>query len=147
MFVLTLQDGVCCGWFIHAILCWCRCPEIGRLALSTGPNWVGSTWRRRQNPVSETLCVLIRTGRWIISRNTIIVNTLVTAADVNCNCELLFVKKGKSISVTVCGGPQGCETSSLPHFLDNRLTDCDEVVSLTRRQPFTFRNIPGSHFC
>jgi hypothetical protein len=26
-------------------------------ALSTGPNWVGSTWRRRQNPVSETLCV------------------------------------------------------------------------------------------
>jgi hypothetical protein len=26
------------------------------LSLSTGPNWVGPTWRRRQNPVSETLC-------------------------------------------------------------------------------------------
>jgi hypothetical protein len=25
------------------------------LALSIGPNWVGFTWRRRQNPVSETL--------------------------------------------------------------------------------------------
>jgi hypothetical protein len=26
------------------------------LAPSIGPNWVGYTWRRRQNPVSETLC-------------------------------------------------------------------------------------------
>jgi hypothetical protein len=25
-----------------------------RLALSIGSNWVGSTWRRRQNEVSET---------------------------------------------------------------------------------------------
>jgi hypothetical protein len=25
----------------------------------------------------------------------------------------------------------------LPHFLDNRLTDGDEVVSLMRRSPFT----------
>jgi hypothetical protein len=44
------------------------------LALSTGPNWVGPTWRRRQNPVSETLCVLNKTGqRIIMSRNTITV--------------------------------------------------------------------------
>jgi hypothetical protein len=28
----------------------------GGLALYFGPNWIGSTWRRRQNPVSETLC-------------------------------------------------------------------------------------------
>jgi hypothetical protein len=27
-----------------------------RLAFSVGPNWVGSTWRRIQNPVSETSC-------------------------------------------------------------------------------------------
>jgi hypothetical protein len=26
------------------------------LALSIGPNWLDFTWRRRQNPVSETLC-------------------------------------------------------------------------------------------
>jgi hypothetical protein len=29
--------------------------------------------------------------------------------------------------------------SRLPHFLDNRLTDCGEIVSLTRRRAF----IPG----
>jgi hypothetical protein len=38
------------------------------------------------------------------------------------------------------------ETSRLPHFLDNRLTDDGEVVSLTRRPPFPPRMIPGTHF-
>jgi hypothetical protein len=42
----------------------------------------------------------------------------------------------KAIHLSGCGGPQGCETSRLPHFLDNRLTDGGKVVSLTRRQPF-----------
>jgi hypothetical protein len=32
-------------------------------------------------------------------------------------------KKSKAIPVTGRGGPQGCETSRIPHFLDNRLTD------------------------
>jgi hypothetical protein len=45
-------------------------------------------------------------------------------------------KKGKVTPVTGHGGPQGCETSKLPHFLDNRLTDGVEVVSLMRRPPF-----------
>jgi hypothetical protein len=40
--------------------------------------------------------------------------------------------KSKSIPVTDRGGPQGCETSRLPHFLDNRLTDGGDV-SLTCR--------------
>jgi hypothetical protein len=31
----------------------------------------------------------------------------------------------------------GCETSRLPHFLDNWLTDGSKVVSLTRQPPFT----------
>jgi hypothetical protein len=35
--------------------------------------------------------------------------------------------------VTGRGGPYGCETSRLLFFLDNRLTDGGEVVSLTRR--------------
>jgi hypothetical protein len=42
------------------------------LALSIGPNWVGSTWRWKQNPVSETLC-LKKTGCWTMSRNIIFV--------------------------------------------------------------------------
>jgi hypothetical protein len=41
-------------------------------------------------------------------------------------------KKGNAITVTGRGGPWGCETSS--PFLDNRLTDDGDVVSLTRRQ-------------
>jgi hypothetical protein len=35
------------------------------------------------------------------------------------------------------GGPYGCETLSLLHFLDNRLTDGSEIVSLTRWSAFT----------
>jgi hypothetical protein len=50
---------------------------------------------------------------------------------------VLRKNKGKAIPVTGRGGPQGCETSRLPHFLDNRLTDGAEVVSLTRRPPFS----------
>jgi hypothetical protein len=44
-----------------------------------------------------------------------------------------IVKKGKSIPVTGRGGPLGCASSRLPHFLDSRLTDSGEVVSLLRR--------------
>jgi hypothetical protein len=39
------------------------------------------------------------------------------------------VKKVK-LPYTGSEGPQGCETSRLPHYLDNRLTDGGEVVSL-----------------
>jgi hypothetical protein len=42
-------------------------------------------------------------------------------------------KKIKAILVTGRGGPWGCETSRIPHSLDNLLTDGGEVVSLTRR--------------
>jgi hypothetical protein len=55
--------------------------------------------------------------------------------------------KGKAIGVTGREGPQVCETSRLPHFLGNRLTDGGEFVSPTRRPPFTPRKIPGTHFC
>jgi hypothetical protein len=40
-----------------------------------------------------------------------------------------------------------CEMPGLPHFLENRLTDGGEVVSLIRRPPFTPRKIPDTHFC
>jgi hypothetical protein len=59
--------------------------------------------------------------------------------------------KGKAIPVTGHGGPEGCETSRLPHFLENWLTDGGKVVSLTRRPAgrpaaLTLRKFPGSHF-
>jgi hypothetical protein len=40
------------------------------------------------------------------------------------------------IPITGRGGPYGCETSRLPHFLHNQFTDGGEVVSLKRRPPF-----------
>jgi hypothetical protein len=48
-------------------------------------------------------------------------------------------KKSKAVPVTGRGRLWGSETSSLTRFLNNRLTDKDEVVSLTRQPPF----IPG----
>jgi hypothetical protein len=53
----------------------------------------------------------------------------------------------KTIPVTGREGPKGCETSGFTHFLENRLTDGGEVVSITRRPPFTPRKIHGTHFC
>jgi hypothetical protein len=50
---------------------------------------------------------------------------------------MLVEDKGKAIPVTGRGEPYGCETSRFPHFLDNRLTDGGEVVSLMRRPPYT----------
>jgi hypothetical protein len=55
--------------------------------------------------------------------------------------------KDTAITVTGHGGPLGCETSRLPHFLDNLLTDGGEVVRITRRLSFTPRKIHGTHFC
>jgi hypothetical protein len=45
----------------------------------------------------------------------------------------------KAIPVTGRGGPQGCETLRLPHFLGHRFIDGGKVVSLNRRPPFTPR--------
>jgi hypothetical protein len=45
-------------------------------------------------------------------------------------------KKVKAIPVTGREGPKGSETSTVPHFLANRLTDDSKVVSLTRLPPF-----------
>jgi hypothetical protein len=40
---------------------------------------------------------------------------------------------GEAVPVTGRGGLYGCETSRLPRFLDNLLTNGGEVASLTRR--------------
>jgi hypothetical protein len=36
--------------------------------------------------------------------------------------------------------------SRLPHFVNNRLTDGGEVISITSWPPFTDREIPSTHF-
>jgi hypothetical protein len=54
-------------------------------------------------------------------------------------------KKGKAIPVTGPGGPYGCETSGLPHFLYSRLTDGGEFVSrtLTPRRFLALMSVRG----
>jgi hypothetical protein len=56
---------------------------------------------------------------------------------------LPFPPKGKRKAIPVTGrkGPHNSEVSRLPHFLDNRLTDGGEVVSLTCPPPFTTTEI------
>jgi hypothetical protein len=44
---------------------------------------------------------------------------------------------GKAVPLTGREGPWCCETSRFSHFLDNRLTNGGEVVSLTRREVIT----------
>jgi hypothetical protein len=58
----------------------------------------------------------------------------------------MAVRLSKAIPVADRGDPEGCETLRLPHFLYNRLTDGGEVVSLTRRPPFTLIKISVTHF-
>jgi hypothetical protein len=60
--------------------------------------------------------------------------------------EYIYDKKGKAIPVTGREGPEGCETSRPPHFLDSQLTDGGEVVSPTRRPPYSQRMILATHF-
>jgi hypothetical protein len=44
--------------------------------------------------------------------------------------EYVETGKGKAILVTGPEGPLGCDRSRFPHFLDNRLTDGGEALSL-----------------
>jgi hypothetical protein len=70
--------------------------------------------------------------------------------------------RGKAIPVTGRGGPQGYETSRLPHFLDNRLADGGELeksddlngnqtrdlpACSTAPKPTTLPRAPCERFC
>jgi hypothetical protein len=58
---------------------------------------------------------------------------------------ILRAPKNKVVPVTGSGGLWGCEMLTIPHFLNKRLIDGGEVVSLTRRPSITPRKIPGTH--
>jgi hypothetical protein len=60
---------------------------------------------------------------------------------------MLIPKKGKAIPVTEGGSPWVCEKSRLPHFLDNRLRNGFEIVSLTHRQAAFYPLKPQEYSC
>jgi hypothetical protein len=82
----------------------------------------------------------IRRSVFLDTDNVIIKPIIINA--INKCLSVIMQVKGKAIPVTGRGGPQGCETSRLSHFLDNRLTDGDKVIS-----PLPSSNLPGTHFC
>jgi hypothetical protein len=89
------------------------------------------------SPSWHQLCLSVRERRELVNRD-------------DANGLILWFwrwRRYKSIPVTGREGPYGCKTSRFPHFLENRLTGGGEVVSFTRRPPFTPRKASGTHFC
>jgi hypothetical protein len=63
------------------------------------------------------------------------------------NCAIILIH-GDVFAITIIVKSYPCNRPSrLPHFLDNRLIDGGELVSLTSRSLFTPRKIPSTHFC
>jgi hypothetical protein len=123
---------------LNDLQAYCRRSEIVKYSYNFGHC---SSYSLIQEAAS--LCVIRCKGRqfpiqlrqWIFS-----------SSNVKCKKKKKNVE-GEFILVTGRGHPYGCETSRLPLFLDNRLTDGGEVVSLMRRPPFKHRKISGTNFC
>jgi hypothetical protein len=82
-------------------------------------NWVLNRSERSKIETTE-MRFLMRVSGYTLTgnvRNTKISNTL-------------QIKKDKAVPVTGRGGPQVCETSRIPNFLDSRLTDSVELSAL-----------------
>jgi hypothetical protein len=60
----------------------------------------------------------------------------------------MYKVKVKLSPLTGRGCLQGCKMMRFPHCLENQLTDCGEVVSLTYRPHSTpQKHFSGSHLC
>jgi hypothetical protein len=59
------------------------------------------------------------------------------------NSQIHYIKEGKANLVRGRVGPWGCETSRIPHLLDNRLTDSGEAVVPCERGRPLWRDEPA----
>jgi hypothetical protein len=59
----------------------------------------------------------------------------------------MSLRRVKATNVTGSAGPQTCETSRLPHYIDNLFTNGCEGATLMHWPEFTSRKIPGTHLC
>ena len=57
-----------------------------------------------------------------------------------------YGKKGKSVPLQACSGPEGSRNLRFPDFMTTP-QDGGKVVSLTHRPPLPPGNTPGTHFC
>jgi hypothetical protein len=115
--------------------------QVPKPAMDTILSWFHHHWTFVTKVHSHFLLGLIGQSRpFAFSMSSVILSSLGKVL-FSLRCTVICIK-GKDIPVTDRGGPWGCETSRLPHFLDNRLTEGGEV-SLTRWSP---RKILGSHF-
>jgi hypothetical protein len=73
--MLTLSGCSCCFGFMNLIDV---IAGVGRqtLAISIWPNWIGSIWKERSNPVSATSCFNWKIGWWIMSKIVIVIGNI-----------------------------------------------------------------------
>ena len=57
-----------------------------------------------------------------------------------------YGKKGKSVPLQACSGPEGSRNLRFPDFMTTA-QDGGKVVSLTHRPPLSPGNTPDTHFC
>jgi hypothetical protein len=79
--------------------------------------------------------------------NTQFQTTNFTVSNPNKPIDKMRYKKGKAIPVTGREAHRVVRRRGSHIFVDKRLTDGGEVISLTHRSPFTPRKISGTHFC
>jgi hypothetical protein len=87
----------------------------------------------------------------VLERPLLLVEAYIKAKRWYISFSMYVARESKVIPVTCCGGPLGGgggETSRISHFLDNRLTESGEVVSLTHRQHSTSQaKFSRTYFC
>jgi hypothetical protein len=88
--------------------------------------------------VQSKILVLPITSHLLSEKIAVLGNTIAAKLILNHDSvtDICIIKR--TIHVTGRGDPQGCETSRLPRYLENRLTDGSEVVNLTRRHYLNF---------
>jgi hypothetical protein len=76
------------------------CLRGKRVSLSSRPNWIASTWRRRQNQVSETLYFNQDKRLWIMSR--IVIVLLIDHSHKAIDLSYRLRSRSSSVFVCVC---------------------------------------------
>jgi hypothetical protein len=63
-------------------------------------------------------------------------------------CYMIYkkAKKGKTVPLQACSGPEGSRNLRFPDYMTTA-QDGGKIVNLTHRPPLPPGNAPGTHFC